>query len=154
MAEPTPDGGPELTFRAVALGVLLAAILGAANAYLGLKAGMTVSATFPAAVIAIAAFRLPFFRGGVLEQNITRTAATVGEALVAAAIFTLPAFVMVELNGQRLLTSFNYWESVGLLIILPREFPCAVPMSWTTRPPGPSTGTIDTRSRETEWISS
>lgn len=111
------EAGPELSLRAVALGIVLAAILGAANAYLGLKAGMTVSATFPAAVIAIAAFRLPFFRGGVLEQNIARTAATVGEALVAAAIFTLPAFVMVTLDGQRLWSSFNYWQSVMILLI-------------------------------------
>jgi putative OPT family oligopeptide transporter len=101
----------ELTVKAVALGIVLAGILGAANAYLGIRAGQTVSATFPAAVIAIAAFRLPFFRGTILEQNITRTTASVGEALVAGAIFTVPAFVMVQVGGQRLWTSFNYWET-------------------------------------------
>lgn len=111
------NAGPELSVRAVALGIFLAALLGAANAYLGLKAGMTVSATFPAAVIAIAAFRLPFFRGGVLEQNIVRTAATVGEPLVAAAIFTLPAFVIVNVNGQRLWSTFHYWQSALILLI-------------------------------------
>jgi len=107
----------EFTLKALLLGVIMAVILGAANAYLGLKAGMTVSASFPAAVIAIAAFRLPFFRGTVLEQNITRTSAAVGEALVAGAIFTLPAFVMVSLDGQRLWTGFNYWESSLICLV-------------------------------------
>jgi putative OPT family oligopeptide transporter len=108
---------PELTFKALALGLVVAVLMGAANAYLGLKAGMTIAATIPAAVIAIAAFRLPFFRGTVLEQNIARTAASVGEALVSGAIFTLPALVMVELGGQRIWTSFNYWESSLILMI-------------------------------------
>jgi uncharacterized oligopeptide transporter (OPT) family protein/S1-C subfamily serine protease len=99
------------------LGVLIASLLGAANAYLGFKAGQTVSATFPAAVLAIAAFRLPFFRGTVLEQNTMRTAASVGEALVAGAIFTIPAFVMVNVDGQRLWTSFNYWETSLILLV-------------------------------------
>jgi len=108
---------PELTLKALALGVVMAVVLGAANAYLGLKAGMTISATFPAAVIAIAAFRLPFFKGSVLEQNIARTAASVGEALVAGAIFTVPAFVMVRLNGQHLWTTFHYWETSFILLI-------------------------------------
>jgi putative OPT family oligopeptide transporter len=107
----------ELTVKAVVLGVVLAAVLGAANAYLGIKAGQTVSATFPAAVVAIAAFRLPFFRGSILEQNVTRTAASVGEALVAGAIFTVPAFVMAQVGGQRLWTSFSYWETSLILLI-------------------------------------
>lgn len=107
----------EFTLKAILLGVLMAVVLGAANAYLGLKAGMTISASFPAAVIAIAAFRLPFLRGTVLEQNTARTAAAVGEALVAGAIFTLPAFVMVSLNGERLWTRFNYWESSILALV-------------------------------------
>ncbi|RMF68261.1 MAG: oligopeptide transporter, OPT family, partial [Calditrichaeota bacterium] len=101
----------EFTLRAILLGLAMAVVLGAANAYLGLKAGLTISATFPAAVIAIAAFRLPFMRGTVLEQNIARTTASVGEALVAGAIFTIPAFVMVEMDGKRLWTHFNYWET-------------------------------------------
>ncbi len=108
---------PELTFRALALGILMAVVLGAANAYLGLRAGMTISATFPAAVIAIAAFRLPFMKGSILEQNIARTTASVGEALVAGAIFTIPAFVMVNVGGERLWTSFNYWETSLILLI-------------------------------------
>ena len=96
---PPEENLAELTLKAVVLGVVVAALLGAANAYLGFKAGQTVSATFPAAVLAIAAFRLPFFRGTVLEQNTMRTAASVGEALVAGAIFTIPAFVMVNVGG-------------------------------------------------------
>jgi putative OPT family oligopeptide transporter len=108
---------PELTFRALALGIVMAVVLGAANAYLGLRAGLTISATFPAAVIAIAAFRLPFMRGGILEQNIARTTASVGEALVAGAIFTIPAFVMVEVGGERLWETFNYWETSLILLI-------------------------------------
>ena len=65
----------EFTLRALILGILMAVVLGAANAYLGLRAGMTISATFPAAVISIAAFRRPFMRGSVLEQNTARTTA-------------------------------------------------------------------------------
>jgi putative OPT family oligopeptide transporter len=108
----------EFTFKAVAVGILLAAIFGAANAYLGMKAGQTVAATIPAAVMAIAFFRLPFFRGGVLEQNLTRTAASVGEALVAGAIFTIPAFMMVNVGGHRLWTDLRSHFWVGTFILL------------------------------------
>jgi len=82
----------EFTFKAVFLGVIMAIILGAANAYLGMKVGLTVAATFPAAVVAMAALRL--FKGTILEENVARTTASVGEALVAGAIFTIPAFVI------------------------------------------------------------
>jgi uncharacterized oligopeptide transporter (OPT) family protein len=71
----------ELTLKAVLAGIVMAAVFGAANAYLGMKAGQTVAATIPAAVIAIALFRLPFFRGGVLEQNLARTASLRQNAL-------------------------------------------------------------------------
>ncbi len=114
---PAEHGMAEFTLKALLLGLAMAVVLGAANAYLGLKAGMTISATFPAAVIAIAAFRSPGFRGSVLEQNIARTAASVGEALVAGAIFTIPAFVMVDINGEKLWTTFNYWETSLILLI-------------------------------------
>lgn len=107
----------ELTWKAMLLGIVLAAMMGAANAYLALKAGQTVSATFPAAILALAAFRLPFFRGTVLEQNIARSAGTVGEALAAGAIFTIPAFLLVSIDGQRLWTSFNYWETAIILLL-------------------------------------
>lgn len=82
----------EFTFRAVAIGIVLTLILGAANAYLGLRAGITIAATYPAAVIGMAALRL--FRGSVLEENICRTAGSIGESVAAGAIFTLPAFVI------------------------------------------------------------
>ncbi len=100
----------ELSFKAVSLGVVLAMILGSANAYLGLKAGMTVAATFPAAVIAMAILRV--FKGNILEENIARTTASVGEALAAGAIFTIPAFVMSGVWDE-----FNYWESTFLMLV-------------------------------------
>ena len=118
MQTPQQPSPPELTFKAVALGLFLAFVFGSANAYLGMRAGQTVAATIPAAVIAMALFRIPAFRGNVLEQNITRTAASVGEALVAGAIFTIPAFMMVELDGQRLWTDLrsHYWEATMVLL--------------------------------------
>ncbi|MBL8228890.1 MAG: oligopeptide transporter, OPT family [Bryobacterales bacterium] len=108
----------ELTVKAVGLGLFLAFVFGAANAYLGMRAGQTVAATIPAAVIALALFRLPAFRGGVKEQNIVRTAASVGEALVAGAIFTLPAFLLAEMDGKRLWTDLraHYWEATMILL--------------------------------------
>lgn len=115
---PADSKEPEFTVKAILTGIILAAVFGSANAYLGMKAGQTVAATIPAAVIAIALFRLPFFRGGVLEQNLTRTAASVGEALVAGAIFTIPAFMMVNVGGQRLWTDLRSHFWVGTLILL------------------------------------
>jgi putative OPT family oligopeptide transporter len=108
---------PELTIKALVLGILMAVVLGAANAYLGLKAGLTISATFPAAVVAIAAFRLPFFQGSVLEQNIARTAASVGEALVAGAIFTIPAFLIARVDGEPVWPTFDYWSSTWIMLV-------------------------------------
>lgn len=108
----------EMTAKAVVLGIVLALIFGAANAYLGMRAGQTVAATLPAAVIAMALFRIPALRGGILEQNIARTAASVGEALVAGAIFTIPAFVMVEYEGSRLWADLrsHYWDATLILL--------------------------------------
>jgi putative OPT family oligopeptide transporter len=101
---------PELTIKAVVLGVLMAIILGAANAYLGMKAGLTVAATFPAAVVAIAALRP--FKGTILEENIARTTASVGEALVAGAIFTIPAFVISGVWDH-----LHYLESTLIMLV-------------------------------------
>jgi putative OPT family oligopeptide transporter len=100
----------ELTFKAVLLGIFMAIILGAANAYLGLKAGMTVAATFPAAVISMAVLRL--FRGNILEENIARTTGAVGEALAAGAIFTIPAFIITGVWDE-----FDYVTSTALLLV-------------------------------------
>jgi len=107
-----------MTVKAVLLGLFLALVFGAANAYLGMKAGQTVAATIPAAVIAMALFRLPAFRGGILEQNIARTAGSVGEALVAGAIFTIPAFIMVDVHGVHLWKDLraHYWEASLVLL--------------------------------------
>ncbi|MFW6160452.1 MAG: OPT family oligopeptide transporter [Acidobacteriota bacterium] len=88
----------EISFRAIFLGIIMAVILGAANAYLGLMAGMTVAATFPAAVISMAILRP--FKGTILEENLARTTGAVGEALAAGAIFTIPAFLMTGVWTQ------------------------------------------------------
>ena len=82
----------EFTFRAVLLGLVMTVILGAANAYLGLRAGMTIAATYPAAVIGMAVLRL--MKGSILEENIARTVGSIGESVAAGAIFTIPAFVI------------------------------------------------------------
>ncbi|MFZ0914106.1 MAG: oligopeptide transporter, OPT family [Candidatus Korobacteraceae bacterium] len=89
-----PDNStmPEFTLRAVLLGLVLTVILGAANAYLGLRAGMTIAATYPAAVIGMALLRV--MKGSLLEENITRTVGSIGESVAAGAIFTIPAFVI------------------------------------------------------------
>lgn len=85
---------PEITPKAVFLGILLSMILAAANAYLGLFAGMTVSASIPAAVISMAILK-QFKNSNILENNIVQTAASAGESLAAGVIFTLPALVLM-----------------------------------------------------------
>lgn len=80
----------EMTVRGLIIGLILAVVLGAANAYLGLKAGMTIAATYPAAVIGMALLRA--LKGTILEENFTRTVGSIGESVAAGAIFTLPAF--------------------------------------------------------------
>src|SRR4030042_4418672 len=89
---PAETSMKEFSVKALVLGAILSMILGAAKAYIGLRAGMTVAATFPAAVVAMAVLRL--FKGTILEENTCRTTAAVGEALVAGAIFTIPAFLI------------------------------------------------------------
>ncbi|MEX2362426.1 MAG: oligopeptide transporter, OPT family, partial [Balneolaceae bacterium] len=84
-----------ITVKAVILGFLLSAILAGANAYLGLKVGMTVSASIPAAVISMAVLRL-FKESNILENNIVQTAASAGESLAAGVIFTLPALILLK----------------------------------------------------------
>ena len=80
----------EFTIKALLIGLVLCVILGAANAYLGLKAGMTIAATYPAAVLGMAILKI--FKGSILEENFTRTVGSIGESVAAGAIFTLPAF--------------------------------------------------------------
>lgn len=86
---------PEITAKAFVLGVLLSIILSAANAYLGLFAGMTVSASIPAAVVSMGVLRL-FRKSNILENNIVQTAASAGESLAAGVIFTLPALIILD----------------------------------------------------------
>ncbi len=86
---------PQITFKAIILGFVLSAILAGANAYLGLKVGMTVSASIPAAVISMAVLKL-FKNSNILENNIVQTAASAGESLAAGAIFTLPALILLH----------------------------------------------------------
>jgi len=103
----------EFTFRALLIGLVMTAILGSANAYLGLKAGMTIAATYPAAVIGMALLRL--MKGSLLEENIARTVGSIGESVAAGAVFTIPAFVMAGIWPG--LTREKYWNSVALMVI-------------------------------------
>jgi len=89
----------ELTVTSVVVGVLLAVIFGAANAYLGLRVGMTVSASIPAAVIAMGVVRIALRRNSVLECNLVQTVGSAGESLAAGAIFTLPALFLWARDG-------------------------------------------------------
>ena len=104
----------EFTVGTVVLGLVMTVVLGAANAYLGLKAGQTIAATYPAAVISMAWLRLR--RGTILQENLARTAGSIGESVAAGAIFTIPAFLI---SGAW--PSFEgpgaYWRSTVLMII-------------------------------------
>ena len=97
----------EITPVVFGLSVVLTILLTAANAYLGMFAGMTVSASIPAAVISMAALRL--FRGNILENNAVQTSASAGESLAAGVIFTLPAMILLGAWTQ-----FSYWETTLL----------------------------------------
>ena len=104
----------EFTWRALLLGLLMTIVLGAANAYLGLRAGITIAATYPAAVIAMAAIRA--WKGSLLEENIARTSGSIGESVAAGAIFTIPAFLLAKAwpsfePGQA------YWKSTALIMV-------------------------------------
>ena len=93
---------PEWTMTSVLLGIILAIVFGAANAYLGLRVGMTVSASIPAAVISMGIIRRILKKDSILENNMVQTIGSAGESLAAGAIFTLPAVFMwvAESNGE------------------------------------------------------
>lgn len=125
MAEIHPGGGykyvpyvsagtdmKEFTIRAVLIGLVMSVILGAANAYLGLKAGMTIAATYPAAVIGMALLRV--MRGSILEENMARTIGSIGESVAAGAIFTIPAFLI---SGVWTDLSNHYFEATAIMMI-------------------------------------
>ncbi|MCA9038447.1 MAG: oligopeptide transporter, OPT family, partial [Planctomycetaceae bacterium] len=113
----------EITPRVIVLGLLLSVIMGAANVYVGLKAGMTVSASIPAAVMAMMFFRLLFRNSTIREANQVQTCASAGESLAAGIIFTMPAMVLIGYW-----TSFDYWTItiiaftgglMGILFMIP-----------------------------------
>lgn len=91
---------PEFTVTSIVMGILLAVIFGAANAYLGLRVGMTVSASIPAAVIAMGVIRVIMRKNSILESNIVQTVGSAGESLAAGAIFTLPALFLWAAEGK------------------------------------------------------
>ena len=91
---------PEMTVTSIIMGVILAVVFGAANAYLGLRVGMTVSASIPAAVIAMGVIRIIMRKNSILESNIVQTIGSAGESLAAGAIFTLPALFLWAAEGK------------------------------------------------------
>jgi len=103
----------EFTIRALIIGLVMSVVLGAANAYLGLKAGMTIAATYPAAVIGMALIKL--FKGTILEENFARTVGSIGESIAAGAIFTLPAFFIAQI-WVPFYTIENFLISVAIMI--------------------------------------
>jgi putative OPT family oligopeptide transporter len=105
----------EFTLRALVLGLVMCVVLGAANAYLGLRAGMTIAATYPAAVIGMAVLRA--FKGSLLEENFARTVGSIGESVAAGAIFTIPAFVILQMWSFRELNLKEYLTASALMIV-------------------------------------
>src|SRR5262249_50874833 len=127
MTQPTPAAEPkhqpfvpqsvsmtEFTLRAVIPGLIMTLVLGAANAYLGLRAGQTIAATYPAAVISMAILRLR--KGSILEENLARTAGSIGESVAAGAIFTLPAFLIAGV-WPSFAPEDAYWKSTALMVV-------------------------------------
>ena len=90
----------EITVTSIIMGIILAVIFGAANAYLGLRVGMTVSASIPAAVISMGVIRVIMRKNSILESNIVQTVGSAGESLAAGAIFTLPALFLWAAEGK------------------------------------------------------
>ena len=105
---------PEFTATSIILGIILAVVFGAANAYLGLRVGMTVSASIPAAVISMGVIRVILRRNSILENNMVQTIGSAGESLAAGAIFTLPALFMWASEGSS--ASPSFWTITFLAI--------------------------------------
>jgi putative OPT family oligopeptide transporter len=106
----------EFTIRALLIGLVMCVVLGAANAYLGLKAGMTIAATYPAAVIGMAVLKI--MKGSILEENFARTVGSIGESVAAGAIFTIPAFVILHIwkfTPENMLTEYLIAASLMIL---------------------------------------
>lgn len=119
MSEPSPASSAtsepsssiaELTFKAVAAGIVLGVVFGAANAYLGLRVGMTVSASIPAAVMTVAVFRMLRVRGTILEANLSQTIGSASTSLATGTIFTIPALFLWGMAPP-------YWQVVALCFL-------------------------------------
>ncbi len=108
---------PELTMRAIVLGAALSLTFGMVNAYLGLKVGLTVSASIPSAVLSMAVLRGILRRGTVLENNVVHTIASAGESLAAGVIFTIPALLFLEIHPTGF-EIFLFGATAGFLGIL------------------------------------
>lgn len=103
---------PEITLRVIVLGAVLSIVMAAANTYLGLKVGMTVSASIPAAVISMAILRGLLRRGSILENNLVQTMASTGESLAAGVIFTVPALVIIGAWQE-----FELWPTTLIVVL-------------------------------------
>ncbi len=123
---------PEVTWKTIILGIIISVVFGLANAYLGLKFGMTVSASIPAAVISMAVLRIFFKKVSVLENNIVQTIGSAGESLAAGIIFTIPAFFIWSANKELVAAGYHheitktqiFWlsmlgGSLGILLMIP-----------------------------------
>ncbi len=108
---PASKSLPEITFRSIILGIFLTVVLAAANAYLGLKLGQTVSASIPAAIISMSILRF-FKNSNVLENTMVQTMASVGEALIAGVTFVMPALIILHIWD-----GFYYWQTVGISLL-------------------------------------
>ena len=106
----------EFTVRALLIGLVMCIILGMANAYLGLRAGMTIAATYPAAVIGMALLKI--LKGSMLEENFARTVGSIGESVAAGAIFTIPAFVILKMWKFEPATMLKEYLLASALMIL------------------------------------
>ena len=96
---PADSNAPEFTVTSVIMGIVLAVVFGAANAYLGLRVGMTVSASIPAAVISMGVIRMIMRKNSILENNMVQTIGSAGESLAAGAIFTMPVLFLWSNEG-------------------------------------------------------
>ncbi|MCH7690046.1 MAG: oligopeptide transporter, OPT family [candidate division Zixibacteria bacterium] len=101
----------EVTWRAIILGAIISVVFGVANAYMGLKFGMTVSSSIPAAVISMAVLRLMMNKATILENNIVQTVGSAGESLAAGIIFTVPAFFIWSANQE--LADAGYFHEIS-----------------------------------------
>src|SRR5438477_730804 len=110
MTRARPESVAEFTFRAVLAGVVLGVVFGAANAYIGLRVAMTVSASIPAAVMTVALFRLFGAKGTILEANLSQTIGSASTSLATGTIFTIPALFLWGMAPP-------YWQVAALCFL-------------------------------------